>query len=258
MMPLMSSFLEGANQYFGDRDEAEDKNYKRAFKLDRTESQKDADKKWKKSMEEYNTTLKRHGARAQALESVFDSVNRYYRNFPQYMLDSLGLMQQAFQTGIPQNKQMSRDDLVNFIKTNSLNILKTTQKLYRECTVKIYSLDRRRFEYGLFNRPGTRTSLNPKELYGLDTITSHIEKLISSSQSYQESVDSLKSIQQTSSDFPEIMNACTSMIELHEEDIRLINAELEFYYTLRAMEQYKLQQTTQTTSSTPKVSASRK
>ncbi len=47
------------------------------------------------------------------------------------------------------------------------------------------------------------------------------------------------------------------MIELHQEDIRLINVELEFYYTLRAMEQYKLQQTTQTIS-TSKASAFRK
>jgi hypothetical protein len=175
------------------------------------------------------------------------------------MLNSLGIMQQMFQIGIPENKQVSRDDLIKFIKTNSLNILKTTQKLYRECTVKIYDLDRRRFQFGFYNRPGTRTGLNSKELYNIDTITSHIEKLISSSQKYQESIDSLENIKSTSSDFPEIINACTSMIELHEEDIRLINAELEFYYTFRAMEQSKLSnQSTKSTQYTQSTSTSRK
>ncbi len=234
-----SDAITGAKQYFGTRDESIDKDYKRAFKIDRTLSQKDADKKWKKSMEELTSTQKRHGERAAGLEGAFDAVDRYHRNFPQHMLNSLGLMQQIFQTGVPQNQQMSRDDLVKFIKNNSLSILKTTQKLYRECTVKIYDLDRRRFEYGLYNRPVTRTNLNSKELYGIDTISSHIEKLISSSQSYQESVDVLKNILTTSNDFPEIIDACNSMIKLHEEDIQLINTELEYYFALKVREQSK-------------------
>ena len=126
--------------------------------------------------------------------------------------------------------------MVEFIKENSIQTLRATQKLYRECTVKIYDLDRRKFNFGLFNRPIGRTNIDVEELYGEETITSHIQSLISLSQEYQEFNDKAKNeIEQNSDKVPCVIDAFKSMIGLHEKDIELLNGEIQYYFTLRSM-----------------------
>lgn len=230
--------------YFGTRDEVEaeaeaktkDNNFKSAFTIDTSLSQIEADINWKKSMEELSNTLKRQNERANALSLAFDSVIRYHEYLPSAMLNATNSMEQTFKNNNPQTQNLSSTQLVDFIKENSIHTLHATQKLYRECTVKIYDLDRRKFNFGLYNRPIGRTNIVGEELFGVETITSHIQRLISLTQEYQEFNDKAKNeIELHSNKVPHVIDAFRSMIGVHEKDIELLNGEIQYYFTLRAM-----------------------
>ena len=222
--------------YFGTRDEAQDSDYKMAFTIDTSLSQMEADINWKKSMEELSNTLKQQSERANALSLAFDSVIRFHEYLPPAMLNATNSIEQLYKNNNPETKNFSTTQLVEFIKENSIKTLHAIQKLYEECTIKIYDLERRKFNFGLSNRPIGLSNIDGEELFGVETITSHIQRLISLSQEYEEFIDKAKNeIELNSNKVAHVIDAFKSMIGLHEKDIELLNEEIQYYFTLRSM-----------------------
>lgn len=211
-------------EYFGSRDESRDKNFRRAFKMDTPLSKKEANEVWKKSIKELDSTGVRYCERENSLSLAFDSVLRYHTNFPAHMLNSTNLMAQLFQTNVPQNQKLSSNQLVDFIKAKSIQVLKITQDLYRECGLKYFELQRRRFAFGIRYMG-----------YTTENIVEYIEKLISSSQEYQRFIEDVSvELDPKKNNLPPVIDAVKNMIEFYQKDIDSINIELEYYFTLKS------------------------
>ncbi len=217
-------------EFYGKSDESIDLFYKKAFEIDRTLSLEEADNKWIEYVKYTEKTIKRRNERFESMMISINTVERFFQEIPKELLDISTYMLTI------SGKTISRDKITQELRQTNIKILLDTKKLYRECTIKLHDLTRRKFTYGLWNRSNTRSDLPEEYKISKKSISVYLESLILSLTTYQNTIihyeNKIKS-NEKNKELRDLTNVYKDIIKFYEEEIQILNKEIEYYYVLR-------------------------
>lgn len=167
-------------------DESIDETFKKVFEINPNLSIEEADQKWIQYVKYLDETFERKIERFDSFMLALSSVERFYKEFPPEMINfSLQVLKNS-------NSNITSNDIVTKIQEQSIKIFYDTKTLYRQCTIKLHELNRKKFNYGFWNRPKTRKDLNSEYLFDSNTITKYLESIILSIKTYEETIQLYK------------------------------------------------------------------